>query len=254
MPRPTSAPAATTRAPRRIQSTDVLRRSARRNSSGTRIVGRKNASRGPWKTAVRRGRASPMPGGFASSTTVVSTRFGRASVPTSTTAYSAAGYPSFSAAASALRAGGFPRRRRCGRRVLRESVQERHDAGALRVDQDLPLLFLLGPEETDDPVRQRQLAFGEAPERLRPPFLDDVPRGLVRELRNAAFVLRMRRAHGLVVGEPGSLVRHGAPVRRIDPVHPQEAVRDLLGAGLARLVFDVGRDVLAAAGRAKRPG
>ena len=102
MPRPTSAPAATTRAPRRIQSTDVLRRSARRNSSGTRIVGRKNASRGPWKTAVRRGRASPMPGGFASSTTVVSTRFGRASVPTSTTAYSAAGYPSFPAAASAL--------------------------------------------------------------------------------------------------------------------------------------------------------
>ena len=89
--RPTSAPAATTRAPVRSQSTADRFRCSRRNVSGTRIEGRKDASRGPWKTAVRRGRASPMPAGFDSRTTVVSTRPGRCSVPTSRIAYSAAG-------------------------------------------------------------------------------------------------------------------------------------------------------------------
>ena len=73
------------RTPVRTTSADELRRCSRMKLSGIWIVGRNAASRGPWKTAVSRGLASPTPGGFASRTTVVSTRLGRASVPTSST-------------------------------------------------------------------------------------------------------------------------------------------------------------------------
>ena len=77
--------------PCRTTSPDELLRCSRMKLSGTWIDGRNVARRGPWKTAVSRGRACPTPAGFASRTTVVSTRRGRASVPTSRTVYFAAG-------------------------------------------------------------------------------------------------------------------------------------------------------------------
>ena len=57
--RPTRAPPATTRSAVRTTSPEERLRCSRMKLSGTWIDGRNAASRGPWKTAVSRGRASP---------------------------------------------------------------------------------------------------------------------------------------------------------------------------------------------------
>ena len=92
-PVPTRPPTATTFT--REQSPVEWRarlRSSRRKVSGTRMVGRNAASRGPVEDRRQpRPRLPDVRRGFASRTTVVSRRFGRFSVPTSTTEYSAAG-------------------------------------------------------------------------------------------------------------------------------------------------------------------
>ncbi len=126
-----------------------------------------------------------------------------------------------------------------GRGILRDGVNEGHDARPARVDEDLPFRLLLGLVVPHDPVRQRELALREPPERLRSALLDDVPRGVVREAGDAALVLGLRRAHGLVLREARPRVADAAPGVGIDAVDLEEAPRHGLGLRAPRGVLRV---------------
>ena len=123
-------------------------------------------------------------------------------------------------------------------------MDEGADAPTARVDENLPLLLVLRLVEPHHPPGGRELPRGEPPIGVRTALLDDVSRGLLRERRDPAVVLRLREAELLVVREPRPLVRDAAPRRRIDSVHPQEAQRQpngalspdrVLGQGVVRL-------------------
>ena len=236
--RPTREPPATTRRAVRTTSPEELLRCSRMKLSGTWIDGRKVASRGPWNTAVSRGRACPTPAGFASRTTFVSTRLGprlgadlEDGVLRGGIAELACG---LGRAAARVRLGQGRRRRR----VLADRMHEGDHARPARVDQDLPLLLLLRLEEAHDPVGERHLALREPAQRGRTALGDHVPRGVVGETGDAREVLGLGLTHAFVVGETRARVGHARPGLGIHAVDDQEAPRQRLGRVASRRVLD----------------